>query len=108
MIEFISSDSLKNSELFGDDSVVPLLGLLANKSIALDFIDTNNEVFKSGLKNLNATLGRLKGRDILFIIRSNQGISAFKEVKSFLNNNCEFLSNFHDKTEGDYLIYRCK
>jgi len=107
LADFVSSNSDKNTILFGDDSVVPLLALSANKKIAFDFVDTNNEVFLSGLADLNSVLGRLKGNDVLFIIRSRQGISYFNEVKGFLNQNCEFLSQFHDKTEGDYLVYRC-
>lgn len=107
LADFIASNSGKNTLLFGDDSVVPLLALLTNKRIALDFADTNDQVFSSGIRSISLTLRELNGKDILFIIRSKQGISYFSEVKEFLNKNCEFLSQFHDKIEGDYLVYRC-
>ena len=104
---FVILNSNKDTLLFGDDSVVPLLALLTNKKIALDFVDTNNEVFISGMRNLGNVLADLKGKEVIFIIRSKQGISYFGEVKNFLNRNCEFLSQFHDKIEGDYIVYKC-
>ncbi len=104
---FVNSVSDKDTMLFGDDSVVPLLALLINKNIAFDLVDTNNEVFLSGLVDLNSILVKLKGNNILFIIRDKQGISYFSEVKEFLNENCELLSSFHDRIEGSYLVYRC-
>ena len=99
--------SNRDTLLFGDASAVPLLALLTNKKIALDFVDTNDQVFISGVRNLDNALNSLKGKDILFIIRDKQGISYFSEVKNYLNLNCEFLSQFHDKIEGSYLVYRC-
>lgn len=108
LIDFVNANSNKGTLLFGDDSVVPLLALLTDKKIALDFVDTNNEVFISGVKNLSNVLSNLKGKDVLFIIRSSQGISYFSDVKEFLNKDCEFLGSFHDKIEGSYLIYKCK
>ena len=101
------SNSDKNTILFGDDSVAPLLALLTNKRIALNFVDTNNQVFTSGIRDLSRILADLKGKDVLFIVRSDQGISYFGEVRAFLVRNCNFLSQFHDKMEGDYLVYRC-
>ncbi len=107
LTDFVNSVPNKDTLLFGDASAVPLLALLANKKIALDFADTNNQVFISGMRNLNDTLAALKGRDTLFIIRSIEGISYFNEVREFLSKNCEFVSQFHDKIEGSYLVYRC-
>ena len=107
LTDFINSVSIKDTLLFGDASAVPLLALLTNKKIALDFVDTNNQVFISGVRNLDNALNSLKGKDILFIIRDKQGVSYFSEVKNYLNLNCEFLSQFHDKIEGSYLVYRC-
>ena len=106
--DFINSNSNKNTVLFGDDSVVPLMALMTNKKIALDFVDTNPQVFISGVKDLSRVLADLKGKEVLFIIRSKQGISSFKVVREFLNGKCEMLSSFHDKTEGDYLVYGCR
>ncbi|MDP3765439.1 MAG: glycosyltransferase family 39 protein [Nanoarchaeota archaeon] len=108
LVDFINSVSNKDTQLFGDDSVVPLMALLTNKKITLDFVDTNNQVFLSGVRDLKGVLADLKGKDVLFIIRSAQGISYFSEVKEFLNSKCKFLSKFHDKIEGSYLVYRCR
>lgn len=107
IIDFINLNSNKNTLLFGDDSVVPLLSLQTNKRIALDFVDTNNQVFISGLKDLNTVLSDLKGKEVFFVLRNKQGISSFVVVRDFVNKNCELLSQFHDKIEGDYLVYGC-
>lgn len=105
--DFVISNSNKDTLLFGDDSVVPLLALGTNRKIALNLVDTNDQVFISGIVNLKNILNDLKGKDIIFIIRSAQGISYLDDVKVFLNNNCDFLSKFHDKIEGSYLVYKC-
>jgi len=107
LADLINSKANDNTLLFGDDSVVPLLALMTNKRIALDSVDTNNEVFLSGVRDLGNVLGNLNGKDVLFVIRNTQGISYFSEVKDFLNKNCDFLSQFYDKIEGSYLVYRC-
>ena len=106
IVEFINSQ--QKGELFGDASVAPLLALLSNKDIAMDFVDTNNQIFISGVKSLDKTLENLRGKNLLFIIRSREGISSFGEVRNFLNKNCDFLSQFYDKREGAYLIYGCR
>lgn len=105
LMDFINLNS-NDTLLFGDDSAVPLLALATDKRIALDFVDTNNQVFVSGTKDLSRVLADLKGKRLLFIIRDRQGISGFMEVREFLKN-CSFLSQFHDKLEGNYLVYRC-
>lgn len=107
LTDFVLKNSKKDTLLFGDDSIVTLLALLTSKKIALNVVDTNNQVFITGIVDLKRVLTDLKGKDVLFIIRSTQGISYFDEVKEFLNRDCEFLSQFHDKIEGSYLIYRC-
>ena len=107
MVEFIKSNSGSSTMLFGDDSTAPLLALLTGKKIAFDIVDTNPQVFASGIMNLNGVLEQLKGKDVLFVARSTQGISSFAETRKFLNKNCDLLGNFHGKTEGDFLIYRC-
>lgn len=107
LADFVVSQSNDRTLLFGDDSVAPLLALATGKKIALDFVDTNNQVFISGLKDINKTLASLKGKEVIFVIRSTQGISHFKEARVFLNNDCSFLGSFYDKTEGNYLFYKC-
>ena len=103
---FINLNSNPNTFIFGDASVAPLLALMTNKKIALDFADTNDQVFSSGIVGISQVLNSLKGKDILFIAR-DKGLSSLIEVRDFLNKNCNFLGNFYDKLEGNYLVYRC-
>ncbi|MBI3035219.1 glycosyltransferase family 39 protein [Candidatus Woesearchaeota archaeon] len=100
-------NSDKSTMLFGDESIAPLLALLTNRRIALDFVDTNAQVFASGIRDLSVVLADLKGKDMLFIARSAQGIYYFGEVRGFLDRNCNFLGQFHDKIEGNYIVYKC-
>ncbi len=106
LIEFIHSNTNRNTLIFGDASVAPLLALMTNKRLALDFADTNDQVFSSRIVDINNVLDGLKGKDILFIAR-DRGLSSLSEVRNFLNKNCELLSTFYDKSEGNYLIYKC-
>ncbi len=107
LVEFINLNSDKKTMLFGDASVVPLLALVTDKKIALDFADTNDQVFSSGVVDINQILRNLKGKNVLFIIR-DKGLSSLEEVRNFTDENCEFLSGFNDKIEGNYIIYKCK
>jgi len=105
--DFIITNSNENTLLFGDDSVVPLLALMTNKKIAFDVVDTNDQVFSTEVIDINKILNNLKGNDVLFIVRDRHGISQFSDVRSFLNNDCDLLSRFHDEIEGSYLVYSC-
>ncbi|MBI1935249.1 glycosyltransferase family 39 protein [Candidatus Woesearchaeota archaeon] len=107
LADFVSSHSGSNTLLFGDDSATPLLALMSGKKIAFNAIDTNNQVFETGIVDLEKTLDKLKGNDVLFIARTKHGIYSFNEARRFLNQNCAFLSQFHDEMEGDYLVYKC-
>ena len=106
LADFVTSNSNKNTLLFGDSSAAPLLALITNKKIALDFADTNDQVFSSRIVDINNVLDGIKGKDIMFIAR-DRGISSLIEVRGFLNENCELSSTFYDKSEGNYLIYKC-
>ncbi len=108
LVDYVNSVSNEDTLLFGDGSVVPLLALLTNKRVAFDSVDTNDQVFATGQVDLDKVLERIKGKDILFIIRSAHGISSFGNVLDFLNKNCEFLSQFYDEKEGAYIVYQCK
>ncbi|MBI4452358.1 glycosyltransferase family 39 protein [Candidatus Woesearchaeota archaeon] len=107
LVNFVNSNSNQDTLLFGDASVTPLLALLTDKKIAFDFVDTNDQVFSSKAVDINQALSSLKGNDILFIAR-DKGLSSLKEVRNFLNKNCDFLGSINDKTEGNYIFYRCR
>ena len=106
LVDFINFNSDKNMLLFGDASVAPLLALMTNKKLALDFVDTNDQVFSSGIIDVNEVLARLKNDEILFVLR-DQGLSSLAEIRHFINADCELLGSFYDKTEGNYIFYKC-
>ncbi|MBI2655957.1 glycosyltransferase family 39 protein [Candidatus Woesearchaeota archaeon] len=106
LADFVNTNSNKNTLLFGDASIAPLIALMTDKKLALDFADTNDQVFSSRIVDINNVLSGIKGKNILFIAR-DKGISSLTEARNFLNTDCELLSTFYDRSEGNYLIYKC-
>ena len=107
MADYIKSVSDDKTMLFGDDSSIPLMALMTNKKIAMDFVDTNNQVFDTKIKDIGKTLDEIKGKDIIFIIRDSKGISGYKETTDFLNEECAFGKKFTDPFEGNFLVFKC-
>ena len=106
LTEFALANSNQKTKLFGDSSIAPLLALMTNKEIALDFADTNDQVFSSGIVDANDLLQKLKSEEILFILRDT-GLSSLNEIREFVSKNCEFLASFRDELEGNYIFYKC-
>ncbi len=106
LVEFVLANSNQETKLFGDSSIAPLLALMTGKDIALDFADTNDQVFSSGIVDANDLLQKLKSEEILFILR-DKGLSSVNEIREFVSKNCEFLASFKDELEGNYIFYRC-
>lgn len=105
--EFISLKTAPAAALFGDSSTAPLAALMTGKKIAFNVIDTNPAVFNTGAMDLGKTLEKLKGNDVIFLVRNIEGISEFAKTREFLSEKCELLSSFSDRLEGLYLVYRC-
>src|SRR3989344_3020039 len=93
-------------ELFGDDSTVPLIALMANKRIALNAIDSNDMVFESKVVNLTEVLQKLEKQKVIIILRQLKGIGLINEMKLFVNK-CELKKQVKDSLRGDFLIYKC-
>ena len=96
----------QEGELFGDDSTVPLIALMANKRIALNAIDSNDMVFESKVVNLTKVLQKLEKQKVIIILRQLKGIGLINEMKLFVNK-CELKKQVKDSLRGDFLIYKC-
>jgi len=107
MVDYIDSRFDKDIELFGDDSITPLIALLTERRIVNNIVDTNDAIFESNVLSIGIILDQIRDKEFIFIARTTQGIAKFKEVREFLNNDCTFLTQFREKFEGDFLLYKC-
>lgn len=108
--QLVSKILLSNpsQKIFGDDSVVPLLGLMANRSIALNFIDSNEMRFTSGLANFYLFSDELNKVNISYIVlRKNRGLHQITEFKQYAGKRCSLEKIYSDIAEGDFLVYKC-
>ncbi len=117
---YIKANSNPNDTIFGDDATTPLLALLSDRGIALNFADSNNQRFRSGVTDINYTIGRLKAEGVKFIIvqRLDIGIGnltygpAFmEEFEDYIENDCrpatEFPQKWRSFTRRIY-VYDCE
>ena len=102
------SETAQNEHLFGDDSIVPLLALLADRKIALNFIDANEKRFTSGLTNFYIFTNQLDDVDISYIIfRKNKGLHQIIEFRQYAEQRCKLEEQYSDAAEGVFLFYKC-
>lgn len=97
-----------NQKLFGDDSSIPMLGLIENRSIALNYIDSNEMRFTSGLTNFYIFKNQLDSVNLSYIIfRKNHGLHQILEFRQYADDRCTPDSSYSDIAEGIFLVYRC-
>lgn len=98
----------QNEHLFGDDSIVPLLALLADRKIALNFIDANEKRFTSGMANFYLFTNQLDDVDLSYIIfRKNKGLHQIVEFRQYADQRCRLEEQYSDAAEGVFLFYKC-
>lgn len=101
-----SADSDK--KLFGDDSTVPLVALLANRGIALNYIDSNEMRFTSGLTNFYIFKYQLDDANLSYIIlRENKGLHQILQFRQYAESRCRLDEKYSDIAEGIFLVYKC-
>ena len=102
------SPTKSNQKLFGDDSIVPLLALIANKSIALNYIDSNEMRFTSGMTNFYLFKEELDSVNLSYIIfRRNKGLHQISQFRQYAAARCSLENVYSDIAEGDFLVYQC-
>ncbi len=104
----IVSTTKPSQNLFGDDGTVPLLALLTNKSIALNYIDSNEMRFTSGLSNFYIFEGELNKANLSYIIyRKGRGLHQILQFRQYAESRCKPYREFFDATTGYFLVYWC-
>ncbi len=105
---FITKNSNKDDELFGDLYTTPMLALYTNRQIAFNFVDTNALRFLSNLPPINEVIEKIKNEKTKFVIvRPNIGIGTSPEFYNFLTKSCKQTKYLKDKVYGDIFVYDC-
>ncbi|MBI2548673.1 hypothetical protein HYW21_04955 [Candidatus Woesearchaeota archaeon] len=109
MVTFIQETTSSKETIFGDDSSVPLLALLADRSITLQEVDTNDMRFRSGLTSISELIKTLNEAGVRYvIIRPYRGIGMANELSAYLQDRCFLVQQYNDGNHGDFLVYDCK
>lgn len=94
--------------MFGDDGTVSMLALLTSRKIALNFIDSNEMRFTSGLTNFYLFREQLDDIHISFIIfREGRGLHQIKQFRDYAESRCMPEKEYTDIVEGNFLLYKC-
>lgn len=121
---FIKENSDENELIFGEDATVPLISLLAEREIALDFIDSNDLRFRTGLEDAKEVTNKLGGEVRFFLVRKlylgdnargedvriAYGVATLPEFNRFLKEKCEVAKKFETPWKGrvkEYYVYDC-
>ncbi len=97
-----------NQILFGDDGIVSLLAFITNRKIALNYIDSNEMRFTSGLSNYYIFRDDLDKVNLSYIIyRENRGLHQIKQFREYADGRCKLDSEYTDLVEGIFLFYKC-
>lgn len=108
--EMINDLSLSgsNGPIFGDDGTVSMLAFLTGRKIALNFIDSNEMRFTSGLSNFYVFKDQLDSVNLSFIIfRKGWGISQIRQFRDYAERRCVPEKEYTDLVEGKFLLYKC-
>lgn len=108
--DWVKSTTVKDEEVFGDSTTVPLIALLSGRRLALDEADTNIQRFTSNTTDINKLLARLKGDGSLryIILHSRNGIETMPQMRAYVLRECRPAMNFQDRYLGLFIAYDCK
>ena len=118
--DFISTSSKEDEAIFGDDSAVPLIALLSNRRIALNYSDLNNLRFRSGIDDINKLIADLRNSNNRFIIiyqlksgklTGTYGLGYIDEFSNYVERECALSETFKERWnnyEKVFSVYDCK
>ncbi|NQV08456.1 glycosyltransferase family 39 protein [Candidatus Woesearchaeota archaeon] len=90
LVEAIKQNSVKGDLIFGDQLFVPLIALMSERDIALNFVDTNPLRFQAGLVDVERlTMDLEKDIPKFIVIAGHTPFMNYDSSKNFLNNNCK-------------------
>ncbi len=117
---FVRDNSAANETVFGEDATAPLISLLSGREIALNFVDSNDLRFRSGLEDPDDVVRQLKESDLRFFlvrkldfgnnVKMAYGVATLNQFSNFLNEDCEVARKFETPWNGmvkEYYVYDC-
>ena len=106
--DYVKQNSASGDTIFGDSTSVPLIALMSERRIASDLVDTNQVTFKSGVADLQETMGKLRaGMPKFIILRPLYGIGSIPEFREFAEKQCAPAYTVKDPLHADFLVYDC-
>ena len=107
MVSKISATN-SNQQIFGDASIAPLVALKSNRNLALNYIDTNEKTFTSGLTNFYIFSGNLNSANLSYIIlKKDYGLYQIEQFRQYAESRCKLNETYSDLLEGEFLMYKC-
>lgn len=102
------SSSNPQLKIFGDDSIIPLVGLVTNREIALNYFDSNEMRFTSGISNFYIFADQLGNVKLSYIILvQNQGLHQIAQFRQYVQSRCSLENKYPDPIFGYFLLYKC-
>ncbi len=91
--DYVRANSGAGDAVFGDDSVTPLVAILAGRPVAPGYIDSNSLRWRSGLLGMNQTIREIEAGAARFVIvrRLNNGVGSFQFGPAYIDEFREFL-----------------
>ena len=98
-----------DSQIFGDASIAPLVALKSGRKIALNYIDSNEMTFTSGVTNFYIFAKKLDDARLSYIIfRKDYGLYQIEQFRQYAQSRCKLDGTYSDLLEGEFLMYKCK
>ena len=102
------SSTNPSQKIFGDDAIIPLFALMSNRSIALNYIDSNEKRFTSGLSNFYIFQNQLDDVNLSYIIfLKDKGLHQIEQFRQYAQARCSLEKDYYDYVFGDILMYKC-
>src|SRR3989338_2124013 len=116
---FVKENSDEGELVFGEDATAPLISLLSERGIALDFVDSNDLRFRTGMEDADIVINKLRGNLKFFLVRSldfgegvklGYGVGTLPEFDAFIKEDCAVAKKFETPWKGrvkEYYVYDC-
>jgi hypothetical protein len=118
---YVREHSEPGDTIFGEDATTPLISLLSGREIALNYVDSNDLRFRTGVEDAAEVAAHLKeARVRFFLVRTLElgsdarivyGLPSLQEFREFAQDQCSpaeaFSADWNGRTKL-YTVYDCK
>ncbi len=117
---FVKDNSDRSNTIFGEDATTPLISILSEREITLNYVDSNDLRFRTSLEKPTEVISKLKAGNLKFFlvrrldfgngVQLDYGVATIPEFAEFLNTDCRIAKEFAYPWRGfekRYIIYDC-